>query len=143
MPRRKLLFAVIGAIVAFGTGILSGASGPQRASDNIGDLIKQLDDEKFVKREQARRELEAIGEPALSKLREAMSNDSLEIRRRAEQITCAISARLAKTHMKSLQGNWQLVSMHIGDAEIAPDEIKKRRLVIAGDQCVRYTGDNP
>ncbi len=143
MRTRLLVFAAVGLVIAVGNGMLRSDSGEKAARDNIGALIKQLGDDKFAKREQAGRELEAIGEPALTALRKAAgSSDSLEIRRRAEQIGRAIGARLAKTHTKNLQGTWQLVSMHVGDAEVAPDEIKKRRLVIDGDQWIRSIGDN-
>jgi hypothetical protein len=69
----------------------------QVQDDRIAALIRQLGDEKFVVRQTASKELEAIGESALAALRKAAaSSDSPEIRRRAEQLVRAIEPRHVK-----------------------------------------------
>src|SRR5256885_8806748 len=50
------------------------------------DLVKQLGDDDFDKREGASKRLEEIGEPALDALVRAMTTNDLEARRRAEAI---------------------------------------------------------
>lgn len=72
-----------------------------RGAEQAAAVIEGLSSEKFVKREAASRELEAIGEPALRVLRKAASSDHLEVRRRAERIIQAIADRAAKKDRQS------------------------------------------
>jgi WD40 repeat protein len=54
--------------------------------ERVARLIKDLDDDNFKVRAKAWRELEAIGEPAVKALREALKSSSAEVRDRAEQL---------------------------------------------------------
>lgn len=57
------------------------------SSAEINRLVAQLGDDAFVKREQARKQLEAIGEPALDSLKKAAeSTDDAEIRTAAKRL---------------------------------------------------------
>src|SRR5262245_14412515 len=91
-----------------------GASQADRGkeeAERIASLIRQLGDDEFKKREAASKELDAIGEPALSALRKAAaSSDDLEIRRRAQRILRTITDRLAGAELKRLEGTWVGVS---------------------------------
>ena len=70
---------------------------------DIERLIKQLGSRDFRKREAARKELEAIGAPALDALRKAaVASEDLEIRRRTEQI---IRAFIAKLQIRRFEGH--------------------------------------
>jgi uncharacterized protein (TIGR03067 family) len=74
-------------------------------------LIQQLGHDQFTKREQASKELFAIGEPALAPLRTAAAatNDA-EVRSRAERVIDAIMrpirAAAAKKELAKWQGVW-------------------------------------
>jgi WD40 repeat protein len=59
---------------------------PGAQAGRIAGLIKDLDDDAFKVREKAWRELEAIGEPAVKALREALKSPSAEVRDRAAQL---------------------------------------------------------
>jgi len=61
--------------------------------DRTAELIKQLGDDKFTKREAATKELKALGEPALPALQKAAtSSKDAEIRLRASRLVDAIEA---------------------------------------------------
>src|SRR5262245_37467284 len=73
--------------------------GPER----VTALIKQLGDGDFARREAATRALDALGEPALAALRAAAAgSDDAEIRRRAQRLIAAITAKLDRTDVKSV-----------------------------------------
>ncbi len=52
----------------------------------IQKLIERLGDEKFVRREEAMRQLRALGEPALDAIEKALRSEDAEIRSRAEKL---------------------------------------------------------
>jgi uncharacterized protein (TIGR03067 family) len=90
-------------------------SGKKKDAETISRLIKQLGDDDFEKREAASRELDSIGEPAVSALRKAVaSSPDVEIRRRAETIIGGIAARAlaaaARKEIEALQGAWYSTS---------------------------------
>jgi hypothetical protein len=70
------------------------APGPEVLA-KVKALIAKLDNEEFAVREQAEKELIAIGAPALPFLRAALRGADLELRRRAERCLEAIEARTA------------------------------------------------
>ena len=85
---------VIGLAFGGETGALRAERGKEANREHIADLIRQLGQAEFAKRQAASKELEAIGEPALESLRKAAaSSDSRETRRRAEQIIRVIEPR--------------------------------------------------
>jgi hypothetical protein len=86
--------AMVGLILAVQAGTLQGDPGKETEAERIADLIQQLGDDDFAKREAASKSLELIGEPALALLRRAArSNDDAEVRKRAESALRAIKLR--------------------------------------------------
>jgi hypothetical protein len=68
----------------------------------IDSLIEQLGSQKWRQREQAQKELEKIGEPALGKLKEATKSDDPERSSRAEKIVGKIEKGLAERRVERL-----------------------------------------
>src|SRR5437016_13739424 len=66
---------------------------PQADRNRIERLIKQLGDDDFADRQSASKELDAIGEPALERLRAAVGDPDLEVRKRAQELVERISVR--------------------------------------------------
>ena len=83
----------------FGTGIgllttvPSPAAESTTATEKINKLIKQMGSNEFDDREEAQKQLDAIGEPAIDALKKAMSDEDTEIRRRAEDLIQKIETR--------------------------------------------------
>jgi hypothetical protein len=93
MKRQWLILALL-----FGLG-LSAVSGTRAVSDpadraRISRLISELASTRFSERRQASRELDAIGEPALDALRQAVSHADMEICHRAKALVARIEKRL-------------------------------------------------
>jgi hypothetical protein len=87
---------------------LHASSGRSAEDDKIKALIEQLGNDVFAKRRAASRELETIGQPALTALRHAATtSDDPEIRQRARAILRAIIGRVWKTELRSWQGAWK------------------------------------
>lgn len=89
--RRLLLGLICGLSVA-----LIGAPAP--AADpidpaTIKKLVSQLGSDVFAEREQATRELDRIGMPALEELRKATKDDDIEMKRRATDLVGRIEKR--------------------------------------------------
>jgi hypothetical protein len=109
MRATALVGALVGILLAAQAGTLRGEPGKQTEAERIASLIKQLGDDDFAQREQASKELDAMGESAVAALRKAAaSSDDLEIRRRAEQVIGSITARTAKKELAKFQGTWQV-----------------------------------
>jgi hypothetical protein len=108
-------FALAAALtVAAGLAVPHGEAGGQDEKGRVADLIKQLGDVHFAKREAATRALAEIGEPALAALRKAAdASDDAEVRARADHLVAAIEAKLGYLfNGKNLTG-WYVES---GDA---------------------------
>ena len=70
------------------------ASAPRDESDRIARLVRQLGSERFAEREQAAKELDEIGPPALTALREAAQKSTdPEVKRRAAELARKIEER--------------------------------------------------
>jgi uncharacterized protein (TIGR03067 family) len=100
---------VIGIGLTTRTQTLRGHSDKEAETDRIARFIQQLGDDRFETRETASKALDAIGEPALAALRNAMSNDDAEVRRRALAIIQAIEERITNRELEKLQGTWLLI----------------------------------
>jgi hypothetical protein len=68
------------------TGAGKPAADPDADAARIAKLISQLGSDSFAEREQARKELETVGTPALGALRKAVRTGDLETRRRATEL---------------------------------------------------------
>lgn len=94
-----LAFLSLSGLVALGSTDRPPAKdrpskGKKASPEEINRLIRQLGDDKFTKRQQARKQLEALGEPAIRVLREvAQGSDEAEIRRAAEAIVEAFDLK--------------------------------------------------
>lgn len=96
----------------------------ETTSGRVATLVQQLGHPRFAKREEASKELDAIGEPALDALRKAAaSSDDAEVRQRAERIVAAVTGRVraavTKKELEKLQGTWSLVSMKANGQQIS------------------------
>src|SRR5262245_15206289 len=99
------------AMVLFaGASLLHGQPDQEAMTNRVARLIRQLGDSEFTKREQASKELDAIGAPALPALRQAASGEDAEVRRRAERLIASITGRVraavTKKELEKLQGTW-------------------------------------
>src|SRR5262245_53456070 len=103
---RTQVIVIVGMV--FLAGALNSDAIQESVTDRVDRLIKQLGHEQFKKREEASKQLEAIGEPALDALRKAASADDAEIRLRAERLVQAITrpirAAAAKKELEKLKG---------------------------------------
>jgi uncharacterized protein (TIGR03067 family) len=104
-------------LLAVPGGLLSDPP-DERLAARVAQLVKQLGHDDFAKREEASKELDAIGAPAVEALRKATAADDGEIRRRAEKILAAINDRAraaaAKAMQERLQGTWKCLALHSG-----------------------------
>ena len=98
---------------------------PANVSDEqIRQLIVQLGDDAFAKRESATTQLQAIGKPAISQLQVAAKSHDPEVRVRATQILEAINGPAASTPTTTatggviLQGNGNVIIQ--GNAQFVP-----------------------
>jgi hypothetical protein len=83
-----------------------GAAPPQQPG-RIAELVKQLGDDDFTKREAASKELDVIGEPALAALRKAVGSPDLEVRRRADRLVRASSERVTEAAIRRKLASWE------------------------------------
>jgi hypothetical protein len=74
-------------------GLLSAPVAAENDADKIDQLIEQLGSGTFKDREAATKALDAIGKPALEKLRKAAEGEDLEIKRRASELVKRIEKR--------------------------------------------------
>src|SRR5262245_19344279 len=95
----RILVCVVCATVVLvllcGIGVRGDAPEKQEKPSKIDDLIKQLGDDSFAKREAASKALAQLGEPALAALRKAAdSSDDAEVRTRATRLVEVIQRKL-------------------------------------------------
>jgi WD40 repeat protein len=92
--RRKAVRASLCLCLLAGLGLAPGAAPPLRGP-RVTELIEQLGDDDFDKREAASKALEALGDEALAPLRQAASSRAdLEVRLRAARAYRKVAARL-------------------------------------------------
>jgi hypothetical protein len=80
------LFLFLTVVAAARTEEPSPAATKKLAPGDIQKLIDQLGDEKFAKREQAMRQLRALGEEALDAVEKALRSEDAEVRNRADKL---------------------------------------------------------
>ena len=122
-------------ILILGCAFLLPASAveqPPRAADpaRIEKLIAQLGSDSFEEREEAEKQLDALGEDALPALQKATENADAEIRSRAERLIQALHNRLYGERLR-LAGH----SAGVNFAVFSPDG--KTILSAGDDQMVR------
>jgi hypothetical protein len=97
-------FVLLSAVVGVASGQLRGDTGQE--TDRIAQLIKQLGDNKFARRQTANKELEALGQQTLPALRKAsVASKDAEIRRRARLLVHTIQQRVPRLAYKGKEGS--------------------------------------
>src|SRR5262245_63008818 len=122
-PTRMRNRLLLGALVfGLGLGLVAGVPAADKADkkadpDRIAKLITQLGSTTFAEREQATKDLEAIGEPALDALRQATKSDDAETRRRAGDLVKKLEA-VAETGkvLKPTMVHWTFKDTPVKDA---------------------------
>src|SRR5438445_185404 len=93
--RKRLLLPAL--VLGLGFGLLTALPGPAAESvasaEKINKLIEKMGSSEFEDREEAQKQLDALGEEALGALKKATSSDDTEIRRRAEELVKKIELR--------------------------------------------------
>lgn len=123
-------------------GISSANQPDEKTTDRLGQLVKQLGHANFAIREQAGKELDAIGEPALAALRKAASGDDVEVRRRAEQLIASITQRareaVTKKELEKLQGTWIRIAHETNGQRV---NIEDMVFIFKGDKWKTIMGE--
>ncbi len=88
--RTSRLLATLAGILVLGVTGAAEKSPP----DRIARLVAELGSARFADRDQATRDLDAIGEPALAALRQAARGSDAEVCRRAEELIERIAKRV-------------------------------------------------
>jgi WD40 repeat protein len=115
------------------TDVNAQAKQPAKVSaEEISRLVDQLGDNAFAKRDQARRKLEAIGEPAIAALQKAAeSADDFEIRKAAQAII--------RTYETNISGLVHIFGGHGNRVNgVAISDDGKRALSASYDGGLRY-----
>src|SRR6516225_9827351 len=89
-------WVVLSFVLVLATGFRAWSQGSEKKSvdpKRIAELVQQLGSMKFLERENARRELEAIGTPAIEALKKAAKSQDLETNRRAGEILRLLEER--------------------------------------------------
>jgi WD40 repeat protein len=119
-----LLLAVLSlgllAITSSATGASIRQAKQQIDDKQIRDLVRQLGDDQFEKREEAGKKLIAVGEPALVTLQlAARVSEDPEIRQRARQLVVAINSKLFFV-VRSIKAN-QALGAWVTRVLVTPD----------------------
>lgn len=85
------------------TGILHGEPAKEADAARVAELVRQLGDGKFVRRQAAGKELQAIGERALPSIREAEASRDLEVGKRAREVARSIMRASGKSKSTGLE----------------------------------------
>src|SRR5262245_20595392 len=129
LTKMKTAIVVIATVLGLGTGVglMTGISRnavvaqenkgtplpTEAAKLRVQELIQQLNADKFQKREQATKELKALGKEIVPQLEAALkTTESAEVRRRLEQLI-APHRPPPQTDLERLHGAWTLVEMEI------------------------------
>src|SRR5437867_3671121 len=91
MRKRCLFLALVLGLGIGATALSTPAAEKKVDAERVNKLIEQLGSGKFAEREEASKELEKIGVPALEALRKATKSDDLETRRRASELVDKLS----------------------------------------------------
>src|SRR5262245_52255580 len=130
------------AMVLFaGASLLHGQPDQEAMTNRVAHLIRQLGDSEFTKREQASKELDAIGAPALPTLRQAASGEGAEVRRRAERLIASITGRVraavTKKELEKLQGTWIRVAHETNGQRVHGED---HVFTVTGDKWTTHLG---
>src|SRR3954447_23588695 len=102
----SLCSALLLAIAAEGVALRASCD-KQATAERIAELVNQLGDDEFDKREAASKALAAIGEPARAALQKATSSDDLETRRRAARLLGVLRVQAENRELRKWEGTWR------------------------------------
>ncbi|MCC6418094.1 MAG: hypothetical protein IT429_07560 [Gemmataceae bacterium] len=148
MRNRWFLFASLLGL-GIGLGVLVQRQANADDSDRVATLIKQLSSNKFTERDRAKRELEAIGVPALDALRKAVKNGDLEASRRAAELVRRMEGKIILDNLlapKKVRLQVQDMPVPEAVAELAKQsgytiDLLGDRVVLAGRKVTLDTGE--
>jgi uncharacterized protein (TIGR03067 family) len=119
-----------------------GQPAQETANDRVARLIWQLGHDEFAKREQASKELDAIGEPALPALGKAAAGGDPEVQRRAERLVASITGRIrdavTKKELEKLQGTWLLIARETNGQRVNGEG---HFFTVKGDKWTTHLGE--
>src|SRR5688572_29844468 len=98
----RRVFKTVGLFVVVATAFAAPPPADPEEEDRktaarVRKAVKQLGDDDFNKREEAAKQLQEIGEPALPDLREAAASPDPEVRERARWLALAILKAAGKS----------------------------------------------
>ena len=131
---RRCLLVVLGVGLGLAVALPSPAAENKTDGGHIAKLIDQLGSPKFAEREDAMKELEKIGVPALPALRKATKSNDAETRRRAEELVGKLS-KLEETAKVLTPTTVRLVYKDTPVADAVADIAKKTgfQITLVGD----------
>jgi hypothetical protein len=124
----------IGGFSIWQRGAVAGQQRPTE-DERIAQLVQQLGSMKFAERDKAKRELEAIGLPALEHLRKAAKAGDLEVAMRCQEILKKLEAKVAADNLLAPKK----VHLKLKDVSViqALEELQKQSgytIVVDGDR---------
>src|SRR5262245_24473404 len=155
LTKMQTAIVVIATVLGLGTGVglwtgisrnavvaqeNKGTPLPTEATKlRVQALIQQLGANKFQQREQATKELKALGKAIVPQLEAALKTTaSAEVRRRLEQL---LAPHRPQTDLEKLQGTWTLVEAHKFGKKMAAKDLptkdigyQRHQLTIAGER---------
>jgi len=132
-------WVVLSFVLVLATSFRGWSQGSEKKSvdpKRIAELVQQLGSMKFLERENARRELEAIGTPAIEALKKAAKSQDLETSRRAGEIVRLLEERNKTAQLLAPKR----VRLNLKDVTVlaAVKELEKQSqypILIQGDQA--------
>jgi HEAT repeat protein len=132
------MLRILGPLCVSALLVLPAAADEESSSKRIAALIEKLGDEEFMVRDQARKDLEKIGEPAWDALVQARAKHSdLEVRLQARRVlTVILDVRLPRLikelgDKKRQDASKELSKLLDAPGETAQQETTKAALVVA------------
>lgn len=132
LPKRHWLMLVL---VAAAAGIVRGDPAKISEQERLTALVKQLGDNRFTKREEARKDLEAIGEKALPAIRAVLGSPDFELDTRARQVERNIMLTLRKAKELGLE----LALIEPGDFDMGSRDTEPNRREGEKQHAVKIT----
>ncbi|HKB05420.1 MAG TPA: TIGR03067 domain-containing protein [Gemmataceae bacterium] len=125
MRIRLLSWIVVGLALGPVANPVSTAPEKPATPERIAELVRQLGDKEFAKREAAGKELDAIGEPAREALKTAVASGDAEVRERARKVLDSLDVRVriaaGKKDLEKLQGTWYTTAIQSGGGSTGED----------------------
>lgn len=137
MKARMLL--LLGLAIAGWTSIAPAAQSEPASSEAIGKLIDQLGSTNFRSRQEAYKQLNTIGGPALDALKKAVHSEDAEIRRRATRLVASIEKMVERDRLltpTTVKVNFKNTPLEEAVAELAR---QSNQPIVLGDKVRNRT----